>query len=90
MKYVKPLPKVGDQIYVYTSFYIDHGEDDFKGGLCTVLKVEEGISAGKPTHYITVRERPNSAYNWQFLAEKQAGLKKKFGNSKGHADPDFG
>ncbi|MCK9543452.1 MAG: hypothetical protein M0R03_15635 [Novosphingobium sp.] len=34
------MPKVGDEIYVGSSYYIDHGEDDFDGGLCKIIKVE--------------------------------------------------
>lgn len=88
-KYTKPLPKIGDDIYVGSAFYIGHGVDDFQGGLCKVSDVEEGTSAGKPAHFITVEERPTTKYNWKFLAEKQEELKKRFGDIRGYRDPDY-
>lgn len=88
-KYVKPLPKVGDDIYISTVGYLGHGIDDFQGGLCKVIKVAEGTSAGKKTHYVTVAERPSTKYNWKFLAIKQNELKTRFGKNRGHAAPDY-
>lgn len=88
-KYVKPLPKVGDDIYVDTIGYLGHGVGDFQGGLCKVIEVEEGISGGEETHYITVDERPNTSYNWELLCLKQDELKEQFGDKRGYADPDY-
>ena len=88
-KYVKPLPKVGDDIYLPTVGYLSHGVDDFRGGLCKVIKVKEGTSAGEKTHYVTVAERPSTSYNWEFLAVKQDELKAEFRENRGHADPDY-
>ena len=87
-KYVKLLPNIGDDIYVPTVGYFGHGVDDFHGGLCRVIDVKEGTSAGEKTHYITVAERPSTAYNWEFLAVKQDELKGEFGKNRGYADPD--
>lgn len=33
---MKNLPKVGDEIYIDTSLFVTHGEDDFIGGLCKI------------------------------------------------------
>jgi len=87
--YAKPLPKVGDDIYVGSSFYLGHGVDDFRGGLCKVFKVKEGISGSKPTHYVSVKERPGHSYNWEFLAERQDKLKEEHGEARGYSDPDY-
>lgn len=81
-------PKVGDDIYVYTSLYLSHGADDFQGGLCKVSRVDKEISAGKPTVFVVVKERPGHSYNWEYLAERQAELKKEFGRRRGRPDPD--
>jgi hypothetical protein len=83
-------PKVGDLIYVGSSYYLDHGEDDFEGGICKVIDVELGVSAGKKVPFIEVKERPGHSYNWEYLKEHQAEWKKEFGKKRGHADPDFG
>lgn len=84
-----PIPKVGQDIYVGTSLYIGHGVDDFTGGLCKVKKIEAGISAGEPTIYVTVKERPETDYNWIILFEEQDKLKKRFGENRGYKDPDY-
>jgi len=86
------LPKVGDTIYVDSSFYISHGEDDFVGGKCEISKVE--ISKRLPIDHcnsimIEVKERPGTLYNYKYLLEEQDKLKKEFRNKKGHADPDI-
>lgn len=83
-------PKVGDKIYVGSCMYISHGSDDFAGGEATVSSVEEGQSGGETVTYVEIAERPGHAYNWtQFLAEKQAQLKKDYKGKKAHPDPDI-
>lgn len=84
------VPKKGDEIYVPSEFYIDHGEDDFVGGLATVSKISTGISGGIEVHFISVRERPgHGGWNWErYLREKQEKLKAEFGSRRAYADPD--
>ncbi len=84
------VPEVGDTIYVPTSLYIDHGEDDVVGGLATVTNVISGISAGRPTPFISVKEHPGNGYNWHMLKDRQEELKTRFGNEYAYPDPDFG
>jgi hypothetical protein len=90
MKKAPNKPVVGSDIYVGTSLYIDHGEDDFQGGLCTIKHKEMSTSAGKPTWFVTVKERPGVSYNWEILMERQEELKAEFGNNRGYKDPDPG
>lgn len=82
-------PVVGDMVYVPTSLYIDHGEDDVEGGLAQVTRVYEGMSGGDPhTIFIDVAQHPNG-YNWsQFLSKDQAKLMRRFGNQIAYPDPD--
>lgn len=82
-------PKVGDEVYIPTSLYLSHGADDFEGGLCEVIEVKPGLSAGEDTTYIRVKERSFTQYNWKFLAEKQKEYKETYGDRRGHADPDY-
>jgi hypothetical protein len=86
---IKEIPKVGDVIYVQTSLYLSHGEDDFQGGKAKIIKVEDGISGGHPAIYISINTRPGYSYNWQFLEEEQERLRKEFGNEWSHPDPDW-
>ena len=80
-----PLPKVGDDIYVPTS-YMNDGIVDVVGGLAKVKSVSEGIIAGKLVHYVSVREIPGF-FNWEsYLALMQDELKEKFGNNR---NPDY-
>jgi hypothetical protein len=84
----KVAPKVGDIVYVRTSMYIDHGEDDVVGGLAHVEEVKYGTSAGKPTPFVTVREHPGRGYNWEMLAVEQERLAKDFGSKWAYPDPE--
>jgi len=84
-----PKLKVGDKIYIRTSLSIDHGQDDVSGGLATVAKITSGISAGKKTPFVEVKEVPGTSYNWEILAEEQESLRKQYKNQVAHPDPDF-
>lgn len=82
--------KVGDKIYVDSSYYISHGSDDFEGGIATISKISEDISGGEKCIFVEIEERPGTSYNWsQFLSKKQEELKKEFGEQLAHPDPDI-
>lgn len=83
-----PSPKVGEDVYLPTRWYLSHGRDDFQGGLCKVTKVYVDTSAGDPTWFIEVAERPGYSSNWASLREDQAKLKAEFGDKRGYPDPD--
>jgi len=86
---MKTNVKVGDKIYVGSSFHMSRGSDDVVGGLATVTNIKEDISAGKPALFVSIKEHPGKAYNWEILSEKQEELKKQFGKRKAHPDPDI-
>lgn len=77
------IPKVGQDIYVETRWYIDRGEDDTEGGLAEVTKIEHKHGS----HFIYVKEVPNN-YNWELLAPKQDELRKEYGKKRARPDPD--
>jgi hypothetical protein len=83
-------PKVGDYIYLRSSFYIDHGQDDFCGGLAEVTRVEDGISAGKTVAMISCKEKPGSRMNWEYLKGEQEKLAAQYGAKRAHPCPDYG
>ena len=87
-KYAKPLPKVGEDIYIEGAMYLSHGIDDYNGGLAKVSKVKKGISGGEDTHYVSVEELPGHSWNWEYLAEEQDDLKKEYKKQRAHPDPD--
>lgn len=86
------IPKVGQDVYINSAFYIDRGEDDRVGGLAEVIEVKQQMSGGNPNcTFIRVKEYPGTMMNWdQFLAKEQDKLKAQFGNSRAYHDPDFG
>lgn len=84
--------KIGDQIYIPSSFYIDHGEDDVQGGLATIEKFifsdylpEDHINS----IFVTFEEIETAQYNYKVLLQKQDELKKEFRDRKAYNDPDF-
>lgn len=85
------LPKVGDKIYVGSSYYLGHGRDDFEGGLATIRAVD--ISETLPIDHINavmirINERTGWAYNYKVLLDQQEELKSQFGDQAAFADPD--
>ena len=86
MKNTKYIPKVGDLVYVDTSLFVTHGEDDFIGGLCEVISVD---THGEDIHRICVKEDPDTSHLWEYLGEMQDKLKKEFGNNRGYLRPDY-
>ena len=79
-------PKIGDKIYVHSSFYISRGSDDFVGGLCTINEIEYSDHL-PPDHYnycsVGVEERPGTLYNYKYLLDEQDELKEQFGDQVG-------
>ena len=53
-----PHPLVGTDVYLPSEVYVSRGEDDFAGGLCRVVAVRLGTSAGAAAPFIEVREQP--------------------------------
>lgn len=83
-----PPPKIGEDIYIGSSWYLSHGIDDFRGGKCRVSCIKIETSAGRPTWFVGVEENPSSRYNWETLRKEQAKLKKEFGEERGRPEPD--
>lgn len=73
--------KVGDKLYVRSSFYLSHGKDDFVGGIATVKSIDD-------KNFIEFEENVGTFYNPDCLLKKQKDLKKEFKNKKAHKLPD--
>lgn len=82
-------PTVGDDIYVGSSYYIDHGEDDFEGGLCEISNVTTGTSGGRQVYFVEIKERPGHSYNYEVLLEQQENLAETYGDQRGFENPDY-
>lgn len=89
---MKPIPKVGDEIYVGSSMSISNGSSDVVGGMAKVSSVDINERLGKD-HVngvmVSVEEHPGHGYNWHMLSEEQAELKKRFGKKRAYPDPDI-
>lgn len=83
-----PELRKGDVIYVDTELYLSHGRDDFRGGLAEVVEFGPDISAGKQTPFVRVAQELDTWHNWQELASIQKRLRREFGQSWAHPDPD--
>ena len=80
---------MGEPIYLPTSLHVYRGRDDFEGGLCTVNRIKMGVSAGKPTYFIEIKENPDVQYNWQYLIENQEKWEKEYAGKRGRRNPDY-
>ena len=86
-------PEKGMKVYIPTSMYISHGQDDVAGGIATVEKIEFSTFL-EPEHYnycmVVVKEVPGRGFNWNYLMENQIEWKKRYKKRIAHPDPDYG
>lgn len=85
-------PKIGDEIYVPSSYHVYHGEDDFEGGLAIINNIEFNKDLPKDhINYIMVgvESDPSTLYNYKILMEQQSELKNKYKNKVAHPNPDL-
>lgn len=83
------VPVVGQEIYIPSSVYLSHGEDDVLGGRAIVARVKEEKHGDRTVHGITVKELPNTTYYWENgLAQQQNELQKRFCDQCARPDPD--
>jgi hypothetical protein len=85
-------PTKGEKIYVPTAWYIDHGEDDFEGGVATIKDIH--LNKHLPDHHVnymmvSIEERPGTQYNWRNLLEHQEEWKDRYKDQIAHPDPDY-
>jgi hypothetical protein len=78
-------PKIGDEIYIPSAAYIDHGADDRRGGLTTVKQVY----VRNDIAFVSVKEVPG-IFNYKHLLEQQDKLKLQYGTERARPDPDLG
>lgn len=82
--------KVGNQVYIEGSYSISNGSSDVDGGLATIEKITNGMSAGKQCRFIELKGIPGHSYNWDtYLKPIQASLKKQYGKQKAAPNPDI-
>lgn len=88
----KNIPKIGDKIYVPSSFYVYRGEDDFTGGLATITKIEysDHLPADHMNYIMVgIDSRPTTMYNYRVLMRDQVELEKEYKDSIAHPSPDM-
>jgi hypothetical protein len=86
-----PKPNLGDVIYIRSSMSFSHPWDDMVGGKATIIAIEESVSAGEPTWFVSVRGKDGhifGSYNYPMLLEQQDKLKAQYGDSEAYLDPD--
>jgi hypothetical protein len=84
-----PRPIVGEDVYIPSELFLWHGRDDFAGGLCRIARVTELLLAGRAVPFVEVEEQPGSLHNWEDLLRQQGELRARYGDRRGHADPDW-
>ena len=83
--------KPGDILYIPSSLYIDHGEDDVQGGKATVREVIYKSCGNSYNDYmVTFHEVPGVQYNLTHVLENQPRWSKVYGEQWAHPDPDYG
>jgi hypothetical protein len=84
-------PQPGEKIYVESTIYLHHGEDDFQGGICTVKATRVCVqSSGEEIADVEIEEDPGTWYRWEgYLEPRQDQWKKEYGDRKGRSKPDL-
>jgi hypothetical protein len=85
-------PEVGARIVVPSSYYIDHGEDDFTGGMATVAAISYDALCGNAYNrlMVEIKERPGWSKNWYRLIEDEEKNLETYGDQEAHEDPEPG
>ena len=86
------IPKIGDQIYVPSSYHVYRGEDDFDGGVATINKVVLSDHLLKDHINYTmvgINDREGSLYNYKILIEDQDNLRKRYAGKIAKSNPDL-
>jgi hypothetical protein len=68
---------------------LNHGIDDFHGGLCTVAATQTTRQGDREVTFVEIEEDPCRWILWEtYLEPEQQALKAAFGGRQGHLDPD--
>ena len=78
--------KPGDELYVGSSWSLDHGETDMCGGIAVVKRLQNWGN-GK-TIFVEFENLENHAPNLEYVLEHQEEWKKEYGNRIAHDCPD--
>lgn len=82
--------KPGDELYVWSSYSIDHGEDDVDGGCAIVERVHHKPVPQNPVNdWMVSFVGLDRSYNLTILLEQQDKLRKEFGDRIAHQCPDI-
>jgi len=83
-------PKIGEDIYVPSSFYLSHGADDFCGGLCEITNIIERPECPNDYNRLFVTFKGvRGEMNWLYLMEGQEKWAEDYGDKRGHPCPDY-
>ena len=80
----KPNIEPGDELYIPSAWYIDHGEDDRCGGIAVVSKVEKSIYGDHFIHFVGI----DSAINSVFILANQDEWEAQYGSDLAHQCPE--
>jgi len=86
------LPKIGQEIYVSSAYYVYRGEDDFEGGKAIINKIDISKTLPKShRNYIMVgiKGRENTMYNYKSLIAQQKELQEEYQEQVAYANPDM-
>lgn len=85
-----PMPRIGQDVYISTSLYIDHGEDDVQGGLAKISKIEYNPGCPQPTNrvMVSVVEVPGTSYNYSSIMREADKRREEYGDRRAYPDPD--
>lgn len=81
----------GDKVYIGSSYYIDHGEDDICGGWAIVeaITTNKSLPEGSMNRTFVKLEELDRSYNIKYLEENQEKWAKEYGDKKAYACPDY-
>ena len=80
----------GDKLYVGSSYYIDHGEDDREGGIATVDYVKhEEVPKNPVNSWFVYFVGLTSGINLTILLEEQEKLERQYAGKLAHQCSDL-
>lgn len=82
-------PRPGEEVCVPSALHLEHGEDDFAGGMCRIAEVRR-LEGALPINelFVTFVEQPGWEHNWFDLMREEPANLAEYGDRRGRPAPD--
>lgn len=83
-------PKIGQKMYIQSSYFIDNGYNDVSGGLATIEEIKFRYIRENPINSIMVKFKEINGHTYNYIAAmiRQKELKSQYNGRVAKNDPE--